>query len=228
MPLNWTTTANAARNGVKVLCYAPAGYGKTVLGATAPRPIILSSEFGNLSIRKHNIPVLEIRNGLDMRDAYDWIMKSNEFKQHFDTLVWDGASESAETFLRVAKASGGDGRAHYGTVADMIADYFTKFRALPEKHVYITAKMGFVQDSVTGAVKYGPDFPGKQLGQQSPYWLDEVFTLRIGTLPDGTGTYRYLQTQPDPQYDAKDRSGSLDAVEQPNLTHIFNKIMAAA
>lgn len=228
MPLNWTTTSNAAHDGVKVLCYAPAGYGKTVLGATAPRPIILSSEFGNLSIRKFNIPVLEIRNGIDMRDAYEWIIKSNEFQKNFDTIVWDGASETAETMLNVAKASGGDGRQHYGQVADLIAEYFRKFRAIRGKHVYVTAKQGYVKDEVSGIVRWGPDFPGKQLGPQSPYWLDEVFALRIWEDPVTKETHRYLQTQPDPQYDGKDRSGSLDRMEIPNLTHIFNKIMASA
>ena len=37
--------------------------------------------------------------------------------------------------------------------------------------------------------------------------------------------YRYLRTHPDIQSEAKDRSGVLDVLEPPDLTHIFNKIL---
>ena len=35
---------------------------------------------------------------------------------------------------------------------------------------------------------------------------------------------RFLQTQPDMQYVAKDRSGALDALEPPHLGYLLNKI----
>jgi hypothetical protein len=65
--------------------------------------------------------------------------------------------------------------------------------------------------------------PGKTMTNGLSFFFDEVFALRIGKLGDGT-TYRYLQTQPDLQYDAKDRSGRLKMVEEPDLTKVFNKI----
>jgi len=36
--------------------------------------------------------------------------------------------------------------------------------------------------------------------------------------------YRYLQTEKDAQYVAKDRSGSLKPKEKPDLAYVFNKI----
>ena len=66
--------------------------------------------------------------------------------------------------------------------------------------------------------------PGAKLGGQLPYLFDEVFRLNIGRTPEGV-EYRYLQTRPDFQSDAKDRSGCLDAMEQPNLTAVINKIL---
>jgi hypothetical protein len=44
--------------------------------------------------------------------------------------------------------------------------------------------------------------------------------------PDGNPT-RALQTGPDYQYQAKDRSGALDLFEPPNLGDIAKKILAS-
>lgn len=68
--------------------------------------------------------------------------------------------------------------------------------------------------------------PGSKLGPKLPYFFDEVF--RLGVNRDNKDhTFRYLQTQPDLQYNAKDRSGALAAMEEPHLGKIFAKIMAA-
>ena len=69
--------------------------------------------------------------------------------------------------------------------------------------------------------------PGARLGAELPYLFDEVFQIGIGKTPDGV-EYRYLRTHPDIQSEAKDRSGCLDALEPPDLTHIFNKIISTS
>lgn len=239
MPLNWSTTDRlAVSNGIKCLVYGPAGAGKTMLCASAPAPIIVSAENGLLSLNYANlvrvfgeerakavrsIPVLQVRNGLDLKDVYEWIKNSHEAKQ-FQTVCWDSSSETAEVMLMAGKAAKNDPRQAYGEVADIISDYFRKFRDLPEKNVVITAKMGSIKDGVNGNLYYGPDFPGKQLGPQSPYWLDEVFRIGVATATDTNTTYRFLQTDRDQMYDGKDRSGVLNFYEEADLTKIFAKI----
>ena len=52
----------------------------------------------------------------------------------------------------------------------------------------------------------------------------KVMALRIGQEEDGS-QFRYLQTEPDIQYTAKDRSGKLDLIERPDLTHMFDKVL---
>ena len=67
MALNFTTTRKAAQtNGVKVLVYGKAGVGKTVLCATAPKPVIISAEAGLLSLQGADIPVIEVKNIEDL------------------------------------------------------------------------------------------------------------------------------------------------------------------
>lgn len=64
------------------------------------------------------------------------------------------------------------------------------------------------------------------IGHKLPYFFDEVF--RLGVNKDQQGqSYRFIQTQPDFQFEAKDRSGALAPIEAPILSAIFAKIMGA-
>ena len=100
------------------------------------------------------------------------------------------------------------------------------FRDLPGKNVYVAAKMEPMKDEMTGVVKYGPSMPGSKLGSKIPYFFDEVFRLGVNKTPQGE-TYRFLQTQPDLQFEAKDRSGALAPLEPPFLSACFAKILGA-
>jgi len=52
-----------------------------------------------------------------------------------------------------------------------------------------------------------------------------VFNMVVYTDPQTKEKTRGLLTSGDQKYVAKDRSGSLDLWEPPDLTHIFNKII---
>lgn len=225
MPLNFTTTNQAAlNNGCKLLVYAPAGVGKTVLASTAPNPFLVSAEGGELSLRGIAMPMARIYNVTDLMDVYNWLAGSHEARQ-FQTVCIDSLSEIGEVVLSNAKAQVKDPRQAYGELIEKMETTIRAFRNLPF-HVYMSAKQEPTKDELTGVVKYGPAMPGSKLGQKLPYFYDFVFRLAVGKTTDGT-MYRYLQTQPDLQYEAKDRSGVLDFMEQPNLTHIFNKVLGA-
>jgi len=227
MALRFTTSDVAAQlHGVKVLVYGDAGVGKTVLCSTAPTPIILSAEAGLLSLRKFQIPVIMINTVDDLRDAHAWCLQSKEAQQ-FQTICLDSISEIAETVLTNAKRQVKDPRQAYGDLITQMEQVIKLYRDLPGKHVYFSAKMEPQKDELTGVVKYLPSMPGSKLGPKLPYYFDEVFRLGINKTAQGQ-EYRYLQTQPDMQYSAKDRSGALAAVEQPHLTNIFNKIHQGA
>lgn len=239
MALEFTTTSVAsAVAGVKVLIYSPSGLGKTVMCATAPAPLLLSAESGLLSLKKKNIerlyganqpgicydiPVIQIRTVDDLTAAYNWIITSPDAQQ-FQTVCIDSLSEIGEVVLNNAKRQVKDPRQAYGELIEKMETTIRLFRDLPGKHVYMSAKMEPSKDDMTGVIKYGPSMPGSKLGQKLPYFFDEVF--RLGVNKDAQGiSYRFLQTQPDIQFEAKDRSGSLAAMEQPNLTHLFNTIL---
>jgi hypothetical protein len=224
MALNFTTTRKAAQlGGVKTLVYSRAGVGKTTLCATAPNPVIISAESGLLALAKYDILAIEIKTVADLLDSYNWITSSNEARNYW-TVCIDSVTEIAEVVLTKAKGVYKDPRQAYGELIDEMLKLIKKFRDLKGRHVYISAKEERIKDDATGKLIYGPGMPGQKLGPGLPYYFDEVFHLGIGYTQEGK-TYRYLQTQPDFQYEAKDRSGALDSIERPDLNHVFNKIM---
>lgn len=237
MALQFTTTSQAAQmNGVKLLVYGGAGMGKTLMAATAPAPIVLSAESGLLSLSRKNIekvykantpgisydiPVIQINNVNDLTEAYNWMANSQEARQ-FATFCLDSISEIGEQVLNNAKRQVKDPRQAYGELIEKMETTIRSFRDVPGFNVYMSAKMEPTKDELTGVVKYGPSMPGSKLGPKLPYFFDEVFRLGINKDQQGQ-TYRFLQTQPEMQYDAKDRSGLLDPLEPPHLGHIFAK-----
>lgn len=226
MGLKWTSTERfSSEHGVKVCVYGASKYGKTKLCATAPRPLIISAEKGLLSLRGFSIPAIEVTTVEELTEAYNWLVSSRDAAQ-FDTVCLDSISEIGEVILAHALTQVKDPRMAYGEVIEKLSMVIRCFRDLPKKHVYFICKMEPLKDEMTGQVKWGPMLPGKKMGPQLPYFFDEFFCIRLHPSKDPSGNhYRYLQTAPDLQYDAGDRSGSLAPMEPPDLTHIFNKIM---
>jgi hypothetical protein len=239
MTLRFSTAQDASQvAGVKVLVYGDSGFGKTVLAATLPTPILLSAEAGALSLRKqnlerlfgvgnphiaYNIPLILISSVEDLREAYEWCTRSREAAQ-FQSIALDSVSEIAEVVLNNAKRQVKDPRQAYGELIEKMETLVRWFRDIPGKHVYMAAKMEPSKDDLTGVVKYGPSMPGAKLGNKMPYFFDEVFRLGVNKTAQGE-SYRFLQTQPDMQYQAKDRSGALAPVEYPHLAQVFSKIL---
>jgi len=238
MPLQFTTAnKHTEAGGVKAVIYGGAGAGKTVLLATAPNPIMLAAEAGMLSLRKPNLerlfgvgnpgitydmPTILINQVGDLSDALEFLLH-NPHARDFKTVGMDSLSEIAEVVLNNAKRQVKDPRQAYGELIEKMESLIREYIKLQNRHVIMIAKMEPSKDELTGVVKYGPSMPGTKLGNKLPYMFDEVFRLGIGQTPQGE-KYRFLQTQPDMQFEAKDRSGALAALEPPNLAHIFNKI----
>lgn len=241
MALQFTTADSASlASGVKVLVYSGAGYGKTVLTATLPTPVLISAESGTLSLKKANlerlfgvgnphiayhVPTIVIHTYEDFVDAYNWCLRSAEARA-FQSIALDSISDMAEAVLNNAKRLVKDPRQAYGELIEKMETKVRDFRDLQGKHVYFAAKLSPFKDELSGTVKYGPSMPGQKLGPSLPYFFDEVFALRIGKDQQGN-SYRFLQTQPDIQYEAKDRSGALAPVEHPHLGYLFSKILGA-
>lgn len=221
MAINLKRTSASAANGVKILCYGQSGAGKTSLIPTLPNPVVLSAEGGLLSIAGADVPFIEISSMETLREAYEWLLKSDEGRG-FQSVAIDSISEIAEVVLNHEKKTNKDPRAAYGAMQEQMADVIRAFRDLPGRHVYMSAKLEKTQDEM-GRVLYSPSMPGNKTGQALPYFFDEVLALRVEK--DGEGnTQRALMCDSDGLWLAKDRSGKLAAWEGPDLGAVIAKI----
>jgi phage nucleotide-binding protein len=220
MAINLQNTGSTRAGNVKMLVYGQAGAGKTSLIPTMPNPVILSAEAGLLSIRDSNMPFIEI-DGMDtLREAYQWLTGSDEAKA-FNSVALDSISEIGEVCLAHEKAVAKDPRQAYGEMQTAMSEAIRLFRDLP-MHVMFTAKLDKSQDEM-GRLLYAPSMPGNKTGQALPYFFDLVLAMRVEKDADGN-IQRALMCQSDGLWQAKDRSGKLDAWEAPDLGAIIEKI----
>lgn len=219
-----TNTKDVHLRGIKLLVYGDAGTGKTTMIGTCPgKQLILSAESGLMPLRGKDIDVLEITSAAMLDEAYDYLRGPDH---DYEWLCLDSITEIAEVVLQEALPKYNDPRKAYGELTSTLSRTLRKFRDIPDRNVYFTCKQERMKDEDSGQIFYGPSMPGRQLGPQLPYIFDEVFCLRMERDKNGE-VVRYLQTQPDERYQAKDRSGVLDLHEPPSLKTVTDKIKGA-
>ena len=215
-------SAVALNQGIKAVVHGPAGAGKTALCTTGKEPTLLvSAEAGLLSIRetKADIKIVETKTISDISSVLDHL----EATKDFATVCLDSISEIAEIVLSNELSATKDPRKAYGELNIKMMGILKAFRDLDGYDVIVTAKQDRVQDE-GGRFIFSPSMPGRQLGLQLPYLFDLVMALRV--VPDDQGDLnRWLQTGPDTQYTAKDRSGKLEMFEEPDFSKIRQKIL---
>lgn len=217
MSINYTTTAEAV-DTVNALIYGPSGVGKTTLATTYPDAVIVSSEKGTMSIAEHALPVLAIENTEDLREVAK-ILKKN--KQGFKLAFVDSVTDIAETCLAAKKKDNKDARAAFYATQDDIQDCCRLFRDL-KMHTVVIARHDLMLDA-SGLRINGPSMPSKKLSNDLPYIFDVVMAMRMEDGEDGED-FRYIQTNLTHDWYAKDRSRSLKAVMQPDLSVILDRI----
>lgn len=220
MAIKIQNTSDIEIDSVKCVVYGAAGSGKTRLAASAPRPLIISAEAGLLSLADEKVDFIEVTSLKDWDDVYRFVKTSAEANK-YETICLDSLSEIAEVLVAELKPQFKDGRQAYMALADAMMPMLRKFRDLKGKHTVFTAKMVVLQDEESGRVTDEIMLPGKVLPSQVPYLVDELFHLTMSK------TKKFVvQTVPTRRSFAKDRSGALEAEEEPNMTAIINKIMA--
>jgi len=220
--LKHISTKDASSHGIKMIVHGQAGAGKTRLCGTTgdhKHTVILSAEAGLLSLQQHDIAGFLIESIDDMREA---LIEIRTNKEKYKWVCIDSLSEIAEVCLSSEKLKTPNGMKAYGEMAEIMLKLIRAFRDTPGPHVVFTAKQERINDD--GRLVYAPMLPGQQLSKNISYLFDEVFALRTDRADDKVR--RYLYTVNDGTYEAKDRSGKLDAAEPCNLEKIVAKIMA--
>ncbi len=222
-----TTSQLGNVQGVKGLIYGKAGIGKTRLAATVPNCLIIATEPGLLSLNGFNIPYIEAKTVAQLNDIARWIHSSAEAKQ-FGSFYFDSLSETLEIIVAEERPKAGkEPRRAYNELLIQATALIKSYRDLSGPNIFFTAKQSKSQDGDTGMMLYGPKMPGKAMGDESPYLFDFVFNLYVYVDPATQSRQWLFRTQPDNQYEAKDRSGRLAPIEPADLGYIVRKVMGA-
>jgi hypothetical protein len=208
----------ARKFGCKAIVYGPAGTGKTPIINSAPRPVLLATEPGLLSMRNSEVPTWIAPTKDKIDEFFKWFELSAEAKK-FDTLAVDSVSQMCEIALNDAKKRIKHGLQQYGDMADYIAPYLERLYFMPEKHMYLICKEE-VQDS--GYRR--PYYPGKQLAIQIPHRYDCI--IRVAKVPiPNLGEQTAFQCNGTYDVMARNRTGDLADFEPPHFGEIVKKVM---
>lgn len=220
----------ALQFGVKSVVYGKPGSAKTpVTVNTSPRPVLLASEPGMLTLKKSVCPTWPAFTPAKVDEFMLWFTSSHEAK-NYDTLVWDSTSQSAEAYVAAelgTSTKGGNeqhGQRAYGKMSRWMMEHLMKLYFMPQKHIVLITKLNAAE--INGAIYHRPYFPGKELNVRVPHLFDLVTVLGDwnipGVLPSPTKAFRCREAF---DYMARDRSGNLQEYEPPVMSQLFKKCM---
>lgn len=208
----------ALRYGVKAICYGPAGSGKTPVAGTAPRPLMLMTEPGMLSMRTSEMATYPAFNIKAINEFFDWAFSSKEVS-NFDTICIDSVSQMCEIILTDELNKNKDGRKAYGELSRKVMEKLNGLYFMPQKHLYLICK----EQTLDGNRR--PFFPGQDLPVKVPHLFDAVLRLAIHNVPS-MGQVKALRCIASYDEIARDRTGNLSEFEPPDFGALVKKAMA--
>lgn len=224
MTLNVKKTNRITATKINGLIYGHSGAGKTTLAGTLLKykPIVISLEAGLLSLKGHDVDYVEVDP--DHRITSLKKILAEVEKSDYQTVFIDSLSEVSEAMYDLAKSEFPDSRntmQRYGYCKELMIR-FLKYTRDFDKNVFYTALQKSDKDDV-GRMYHLPKLVGS-VKEDAMAFMDFVFALRV-IEKDGEKV-RVLQTSEGDGYQAKDRSGVLNALEKPDLGLIIDKVFA--
>jgi len=225
----------AQKYGVKSIIYGKPGSGKTPLIATAPRPLLLATEAGLLSLRQSNVPAYQAHTSDKISEFFTWFFNSAEAR-NYDTLAIDSGSQLAEIVLTDQLKRNKDGRKAYGEMSRIVMEWFDALYFMERKHIVLNCKLANVEVGKTIVRDGGgfsvdiirqvqPYFPGNDLNIKVPHRYDQILYLDRIAVPGQIKPIPGLRTEGTAEILARDRSGNLSEIEPADLTSLFAKAM---
>lgn len=210
--------------GVKSIVYGSPGSGKSPIALTSPRPIMLITEPGTMSMKGSNVPAYEAFTTDRVEEFFTWWFSNSKEVGNFDTLIIDSISQMCDIYLQnieAGKSKSGNkvhGKAAYGAMAKEIMTHARPLFFMKSKHIYLIAK----ESNFDGAKR--PYFPGQQLHIDLPHMYDLILHLGIHNIP-GMGQLLSFQCRQTIDILARDRSGRLNEYEPPDFGALVRKVM---
>lgn len=221
---------HAQNFGCKTIIYGPAGSAKTPILNTAPRPVLLATEAGLLSMRNSNIPTYEAYSSQRVDEFFKWFFNSTETK-NFDTLGIDSGSQMADIYLNAAmqgtskQGNKKHGMAAYGEMATNTMDHLRTLYYTRYKHVYLICKEQIADVDFQSLRR--PYFPGQVLPIDVPHLYDFIIRIAKTNVPGMAGEQLAFQCNGTMNIMARNRTGNLNDFEEPHFAKLVTKAMTA-
>jgi len=221
---------HAQNFGVKAIIYGPAGTGKTPILNSAPRPVLLATEAGLLSMRNSSIPTYEAYTSQRVDEFFKWFFNSTETK-NFDTLGIDSGSQMADIYLNAAmqgtskQGNKKHGMAAYGEMATNTMEHLRTLYYTRYKHVYLICKEQIADIDFQSLRR--PYFPGQVLPIDVPHLYDFIIRVARTNVPGFIGETLAFQCNGTMNIMARNRTGNLSDFEKPHFGELVDKAMNA-
>jgi hypothetical protein len=177
-------------------------------------------------------------NGLYSKPVYDQVCEifgDPESIAHFDTVFVDSITVAARECLKWCqtqpeafseKTGKPDMRGAYGLLGREMIRWVTHLQHSP-KSVIMVGILDREEDDLKRAF-WTPQIDGSKTGRELPGIFDQVMTLSSDFKTEDGSLYRaFVCHKQNPfGFPAKDRSGCLEMIEEPNLAKILAKIRA--
>lgn len=170
---------------------------------------------------QHYAAAVEMFGDKSILDKYDTIFVDSVTKLSRLCLQW--ASQQPEAYNDRGKQ---DLRGAYGLLGRELIGWVTQLQHVRAKNVIFTCAISQSKDDF-GRLTWEAHIEGSKSGRELPGIVDEVITLAMLPYDDDgvTRTARAFFTAKDNEfgYPAKDRSGRLDPIEEPDLGKLIAK-----
>ena len=221
-----------------MLAYGQNGRGKTWLGATAPKPIIIDcNEHGTMSVRNFpDVQRFDVEVWTDIDLAYWYLHKGDHDRQ---TVVIDTVSSLQGLCMKFVlgdeasrdptKDPAMPSKREYGKVAELMKTEILKFRNLDMNVIFLAQeRRGFVEEDDDEAPEIFPsvspsirDTLTASVDVIGRSYIKEVVTKKGGKKVR-TSQYR-LWVGPNGRFMTKDRLGLPKSIVDPNITRILDE-----
>jgi phage nucleotide-binding protein len=225
----YNTGDTQVKPSVVMLCYGEGGVGKTTFASTAPKPIIGDCENGAkyFGLRGIKVDVAQIEKWSDMKEFLDLVRKGG-----YETIVIDPVGELMDKLKRfmiamndskLVQKDGSPTMAGWGWLKKTLRDYIKILRDTG-LNVILIAHLDEQKDEER--IVKRPKVETK-LSDELVNMVDIVAYMTI-VKREGED-FRVLIVDPgSDKYTAKDRTGQLGRVVEPDFTKIMNAVQGTA
>ncbi len=216
---------------VRLMIYGASGIGKTVFGATAPKPLFLAVEDGLLSLSDKKAQYVKITSLQDMTDVLkalkeDKLLDSKGKPIEYETIVIDSLTAVQDVVIRNVTGGRQPSMNQWGDFSDKMAIILKGFCAL-DKHVIFTclaSEKNAEDDEGKEYTRFQPELFGK-LAEKAQAMMDFVayYYMRVEVINDKPTQKRVLTFEISPRWKAKDRTGKMPKYAEPDFTLLMTE-----